>query len=70
MTDKEVGDLWQWCRLPGTQGGKVEGLIRKLVAERANSKCESMPSCYMRCAHEKEALRDFHIPEDSWQEKS
>jgi len=69
MTDKEVGELWTKHKLP-----VVEQLIRKLVEERANSKCEDSypcnkshtPFCYRRTFHLREALYDFGIDPETW----
>lgn len=77
MTDKEVGELWQCSSDFGCGNfskNEVQRLIRKLVEERANYhhsllyRAQIFHSKYHSCPCEKESLRDFGIPEDSWQE--
>ena len=74
MTDKEVGELWRDSNdnISGWPGLCRE-LIRKLVEERTkknrvicrfadhNNYCPHDDSC-----HEREAVRDFGIPPETW----
>lgn len=75
MTDKEVGELWRtviyWAQQPYPPSNTrlIEGLIRKLVEERMQlleERCQFGAACIGPHGHELEALNDFGIPQESW----
>ena len=70
MTDREVGELWEWVAVINPNDGKVDNwevkkLIRKLVDERARVTYINQLGEDPKYA-EWNALRDFGIDPKDW----